>query len=84
MNVSMPPEIRQLIKQGAISTAALERESVDDSGWIVRAVCEKLVREWDSLHLGVGVPELVSALGSRPAPARIEIGARPVALSMAG
>ena len=84
MNVSMPPEIRQLIKQGAISTAALERESVDDSAWIVRAVCEKLVREWDSLHLGVGVPETVHDLASRPAPARCEIGARPVALSMAG
>lgn len=84
MNVSMPPEIRQLIKQGAISTAALERESVDDSAWIVRAVCEKLVREWDSLHLGVGVPELVHDLASRPAPARIDFGACPVALSMAG
>lgn len=85
MNVSIPPEIRHLVKQGAISTAALERESVDDSAWIVRAVCEKLVRKWDSLHLGAPVPDLVRDLASRPAAAaRAEFGARAVALSLAG
>lgn len=65
MNVSMPAEIRRLIKEGAISTAALERESLDDSAWIVRAVCEKLAREWDSLGLREPVPELVLDLGGR-------------------
>lgn len=84
MNVSMPPEIRHLVHQGAISTAALERESVDDSAWIVRAVAEKLVREWDSLHMGVGVPDVVRDLASRPAPARIDFGAQAVALSVVG
>ena len=85
MNVSMPPEIRQLVRQGAISTAALERESVDNSEWIVRAVCEKLVREWDSLHFGAPVPDVVRELASRPAAAaRAEFGVRAVALSLAG
>jgi hypothetical protein len=65
MNVSMPAEIRRLVKEGAISTAALERESLDDSAWIVRAVCEKLAREWDSLGLREPVPELVLELGGR-------------------
>lgn len=88
MNVSMPPEIRQLVKQGAISTAALERESVDDSAWIVRAVCEKLIREWDSLELGGPVPELVRELASKPpatGPRREGYASRvPVSLSLAG
>lgn len=65
MNVSMPAEIRRLVKEGAISTAALERESLDDSAWIVRAVCEKLAREWDSLGLREPVPDLVLDLGGR-------------------
>ena len=65
MNVSMPAEIRRLIKEGAISTAALERESLDDSAWIVRAVCEKLAREWDSLGLREPVPDVVLDLGGR-------------------
>jgi hypothetical protein len=64
MNVSMPAEIRHLVKQGAISTAALERETLDDSAWIVRAVCEKLVREWDVLDFQAPMPELVRALAA--------------------
>ena len=72
----------------ACSLAAVDTsstESVDDSAWIVRAVCEKLVREWDSLHLGAPVPDLVRELASRPAAsARAESGARAVALSLAG
>jgi hypothetical protein len=85
MNVSMPSEIRQLVKQGAISTAALERESIDDSAWIVRAVCEKLLREWDSLGLGEPVPELVRELASQRTPRREGFAPRvPVALSLAG
>ena len=65
MNVSMPAEIRDLVTQGAISTAALERRSLDDSSWILRAVCEKLVREWDSLNLGPQVPDVVRRLSGR-------------------
>jgi hypothetical protein len=65
MNVSMPAEIRRLVKEGAISTAALERESLDDSSWIVRAVCEKLAREWESLGLREPVPDVVLDLGGR-------------------
>ena len=65
MNVSMPAEIRHLVTQGAISTAALERRSLDDSSWILRAVCEKLVREWDSLSLGQPVPDAVRRLAGR-------------------
>jgi hypothetical protein len=65
MNVSMPAEIRHLVTQGAISTAALERRSLDDSSWILRAVCEKLVREWDSLSLGQPVPDAVRRLAER-------------------
>jgi hypothetical protein len=64
MNVSMPAEIRHLVKQGAISTAALERETLDDSAWIVRAVCEKLAREWDVLEFRAPVPDLVLALAA--------------------
>lgn len=67
MNLSMPAEIRRLVRQAAISTAAIERKSVDDSAWIVRAVSEKLMREWETLALGE-VPDLVRALG-RPVPA---------------
>jgi hypothetical protein len=73
MNLSMPAEIRHLVKQAAISTAALERESVDDSAWVVRAVSEKLLREWDRLGLGEPVPELVRVLaryGLAPAAGR--------------
>lgn len=62
MNVSIPPEVRQWVKQAAISTAALERESVDDSAWIVRAVCEKLHREWEALGLGPAIPGQVRDL----------------------
>ncbi len=62
MNVSMPAEIRRLVKQGAISTAALERDTLDDSAWIVRAVCEKLVREWRVLELPEPIPDWVRAL----------------------
>lgn len=58
----MPAEIRQLVKQAAISTAALQRDSLDDSAWIVRAVCEKLSREWDLLDLGRPLPDVVRAL----------------------
>jgi hypothetical protein len=64
MNVSMPAEIRHLVKQGAISTAALERETLDDSAWVVRAICEKLAREWDVLEFRAPVPELVRALAA--------------------
>lgn len=77
MNLSMPAEIRHLVRQAAISTAALERESVDDSTWVVRAVSEKLVREWDSLDLGEPVPELVRGLaryGLAPAASRPALG----------
>lgn len=87
MNVSMPAEIRQLVKQGAISTAALERDTLDDSAWIVRAVCEKLVREWDQLDLAGPMPELVRLLGSRPLrrlPASANIARALGALSLAG
>jgi hypothetical protein len=73
MNLSMPAEIRHLVKQAAISTAALERDSVDDSAWVVRAVSEKLVREWECLDLGEPVPELVRVLarhGLAPAASR--------------
>ena len=65
MNVSMPAEIRHLVTQGAISTAALERHSLDDTSWILRAVCEKLVREWDNLNLGPQVPDVVRRLAGR-------------------
>jgi hypothetical protein len=65
MNVSMPAEIRHLVTQGAISTAAMERRSLDDSSWILRAVCEKLVREWDSLNLGQPVPDVVRRRAGR-------------------
>jgi len=65
MNVSMPQEVRGLVRQAAISTAAMERESVDDSAWIVRAICEKLQREWDCLGLGQPLPEPVRRLASR-------------------
>jgi hypothetical protein len=66
MNVSMPQEVRGLVRQAAISTAAMERESVDDSAWIVRAICEKLQREWDSLGLGQQPPESVQRIATRP------------------
>jgi hypothetical protein len=65
MNVSMPAEIRHLVTQGAISTAALERRSLDDSSWILRAVCEKLAREWDSLNLSQPVPDVVRRRAGR-------------------
>ena len=65
MNVSMPQEVRGLVRQAAISTAAMERESVDDSEWIVRAICEKLQREWESMDVGHPLPELVRRLGAR-------------------
>lgn len=73
MNVSMPPEIRRLVRQGAISTAAVERTGIDDSRWVVRAIAEKLVREWD--HLGVPEPlpdavQHLAASGLRPDPGR--------------
>jgi hypothetical protein len=87
MNVSMPPEIRQLVRQGAISTAALERQSLDDSAWIVRAVCEKLAREWSRLDVGGPMPDIVRHLGSRQVPAQsrdAEFPVRgPVAVSLA-
>lgn len=66
MNVSMPQEVRGLVRQAAISTAAVERESVDDSAWIVRAICEKLQREWECLGLSQPMPEAVRRLASRP------------------
>jgi hypothetical protein len=66
MNVSMPREVRGLVRQAAISTAAVEREGVDDSAWIVRAICEKLQRDWESLGLGQPMPEAVRRLASRP------------------
>ena len=66
MNVSMPRDVRGLVRQAAISTAAMERESVDDSAWIVRAICEKLQREWEFLGLGQPMPEAVRRLASRP------------------
>jgi len=66
MNVSMPQEVRGLVRQAAISTAAVERESVDDSAWIVRAIAEKLQREWECLGLGQPMPEAVRRLASRP------------------
>ena len=66
MNVSMPQDVRGLVRQAAISTAAMERESVDDSAWIVRAICEKLQREWESLGLGHPMPESIRRLASRP------------------
>ncbi len=65
MNVSMPREVRGLVRQAAISTAAMEREVVDDSSWIVRAICEKLHREWESLNLGHPVPEAVHRVALR-------------------
>jgi hypothetical protein len=73
MNVSMPPEIRRLVRQGAISTAAVERTGIDDSSWVVRAIAEKLVREWD--HLGVPEPlpdgvQHLAASGLCPGPRR--------------
>jgi hypothetical protein len=75
MNVSMPAEIRELVKQAAISTAARQRDSLDDSAWIVRAVCEKLSREWDCLDLGRPLPELVRVLsGHGLSAAAVEIG----------
>ena len=84
----MPLEIRQLVRQGAISTAALERESLDDSAWIVRAVCEKLAREWSRLDVGGPMPDIVRHLGSRPLPAQArdaDFSLRgPVAISLAG
>jgi hypothetical protein len=61
MNVSMPSEVRHLVKQAAISTAALERNGVDDSAWIVRAVCEKLQREWEVLGLDEEFRELATS-----------------------
>lgn len=64
MNVSMPREVRGLVRQAAISAAALERANVDDSAWIVRAICEKLGREWDGLGLDEALPESVRRLGA--------------------
>jgi hypothetical protein len=66
MNVSMPQDVRGLVRQAAISTAAMERESVDDSAWIVRAICEKLLREWECLGLGQPIPDGVRRLAVRP------------------
>lgn len=65
MNVSMPQDVRGLVRQAAISTAAMERASVDDSAWIVRAICEKLQREWECLGLGQQLPESVQRIASR-------------------
>jgi hypothetical protein len=65
MNVSMPQEVRGLVRQAAISTAAMERESVDDSAWIVRAICEKLQREWEALGLDQQLPESVQRIATR-------------------
>lgn len=64
MNVSMPAVIRGLVKQGAISTAALERDSVDASAWVIRAICEKLVREWAVLEFPEPIPDEVRALAA--------------------
>jgi hypothetical protein len=73
MNVSMPVEIRHLVKQAAISTAAHQRDSLDDSAWVVRAVCEKLQREWECLGIGRPLPDLVRELSSHTlASARME------------
>lgn len=69
MNVSMPAAIRRLVKQGAISTAALERDSVDASAYVIRAICEKLVREWAVLEFPEPIPDEVRELagsGHRP------------------
>lgn len=57
----MPSEVRHLVKLAAISTAALERNGVDDSAWIVRAVCEKLQREWEVLGLDEELRELATS-----------------------
>jgi hypothetical protein len=65
MNLSIPTDIRRLVTQAALSTAAAERAGLDDSAWIVRAVCEKLQREWQSLGTGRPMPELVRALSRR-------------------
>jgi hypothetical protein len=65
MSLSMPPEIRRLVRQAAISTAAYQRDKLDDSAWVVRAVCEKLQREWESLGIGGPLPGGVEALSSR-------------------
>lgn len=73
MNVSMPQEVRGLVRQAAISTAAMERESVDDSAWIVRAIAEKLQREWDCLSLGEPLPEAVRRLASRSRPGTLQL-----------
>jgi hypothetical protein len=73
MNVSIPRELRELVRQAAISTAAVERRSVDDSAWIVRAVAEKLLREWDRLGLGAAVPETVRRLAATALPRPIEL-----------
>lgn len=89
MNVSMPAEIRHLVKQGAISTAALERDTLDDSAWIVRAVCEKLLREWELLEFHAPVPEMVRALAENAlvvehgaaTPARFGVVRRSVAVA---
>lgn len=62
MNVSMPVEVRRLVTQAAISTAARERRGVDDSAWVVRAVLEKLEREGRALGLGEAVSDAVRSL----------------------
>lgn len=73
MNVSMPQDVRGLVRQAAISTAAMERESVDDSAWIVRAICEKLQREWECLGLGDPMPDAVHRHASRPRPGTLQL-----------
>lgn len=59
MNVSIPTDVREAVRQAARSTAARERAPVDASAWIVRALTEKLAREWDALGLPGPPPEAV-------------------------
>lgn len=59
MNVSIPTDVRDAVRQAARSTAARERAPVDASAWIVRALAEKLAREWDALALPGPRPEAV-------------------------
>lgn len=48
-----------MVTEAALTTAADERAALDDSAWIVRAVCEKLQREWERVGTGRPVPDLV-------------------------